>query len=70
MSIGSETLKILANSGVNLEVGPNFGAETLKTVVRLAVSQGAHITVDATQLGSETVKILASIGGKNLTLKV
>lgn len=70
MSFGAETLKTLANLGVNLEVGPDFGAETLKTVVAISVSKGAHITVDASNLGAETAKTLARIGGKNLTLKI
>lgn len=70
MSIGSETLKTLASLGANLEVGPGYGSETLKTVVSIVVQKGAHITVDASKIGSEAAKTLARIGGKHITLKV
>lgn len=69
MALGSETLKSLANLGVNLEVGPGYGSETLKSLVRIVVSKGAHITVDVSKVGSETAKALAILGGKNITIK-
>lgn len=70
MALGSETLKTLAGLGVNLEVGPGYGSETLKSVVSIVVRKGAHITVDVSGLGSETAKTLARLGGRNITIKV
>ncbi|CNE41536.1 hypothetical protein RSJ44_004600 [Yersinia enterocolitica] len=70
MAFTSDTLKTLANKGVNLEVGNNYTSDTLKEVVRIVASKGAHITVDASKITSDTAKTLADIGGKNLTLKI
>ncbi len=70
MSFTSDTLKILANKGVNLEVGPQYTSDTLKAVVKIVADKGAHITVDASQITSDTAKILADIGGKHLTLRI
>lgn len=69
MPFTSDTLKTLASKGVNLEIGPHYTSDTLKTVVRIVAEKGAHITIDATKLTSDTAKTLAGIGGKHLTLK-
>jgi hypothetical protein len=69
MAFGSETLKELANTGINLDIGPHYGSVTLTEVVKIVVSKGGHITVDASKIGSVSAKELALIGGKNLTLK-
>lgn len=69
MAFTSDTLKILAGKGVNLDIGPHYTSDTLKTVVRTVAAKGAHITVDASKITSDTAKILADIGGKHLTLK-
>ncbi|WP_338515729.1 hypothetical protein VRB80_13265 [Erwinia aphidicola] len=69
MVFTSETLKKLANKGVNLDIGPHYTAATLTAVVNIVVEKGAHITVDATKITSSTAISLAEIGGKHLTLK-
>ncbi|MFG1172448.1 hypothetical protein AAFN90_02360 [Erwiniaceae bacterium CAU 1747] len=69
MTFTSDTLKTLACKGVNLDIGPHYTPDTLKTVVRTVVKKGAHITVDASKITSDTAKTLAHIGGKHLTLK-
>lgn len=69
MSFTSDNLKALAQKGVNLDIGPHYTSDTLKAVVRIVASKGAHITVDATKITSNSAKALADIGGKHLTLK-
>lgn len=69
MAISTDTLKKLASSGANLDVGHGYSSGTLKDVVRAVVAKGAHITVDGSALSSDTVKALAQLGGKNITIR-
>lgn len=64
------TIKDLIRLGGNVEVTSGHTPTSLKDFARLAVQQGSHITINATQITPTTAKDLVRIGGKHVTLIV
>ncbi len=72
MTVLAPTVERLAKLGANLELTKESQllAPTIEKIVAIAVSRGAHVTVDASLLLAPTLEKLAQIGGKNITIRI
>ncbi|MBZ0092345.1 MAG: hypothetical protein K8F27_09020 [Sulfuricellaceae bacterium] len=71
MSMLAPTIERLAETGVNIELSKEAQllAPTIEKIVAIAVSKGAHVTLDASLMLAPSLEKLALIGGKNLTIR-
>jgi imidazolonepropionase-like amidohydrolase len=64
-------IKELAMLGANIEIADStFTPETLKEIVHIVASKESHVTIHAKNLNPDTLREIATIGGKHVTLRV
>ncbi len=72
MPITSNTAKDLVRLGANIEIttDANYTSVTVKEIVRIASSKESHVLVHAGNYTSDTLKDIAIIGRKSVTIKI
>jgi len=67
----SETLLALITAGAHVQFdGGHYSADTARAAVRAAVKSGVSVTIFHPNYSAATLKELAAIGGRALTLRL
>ena len=72
MSISADSAKAIARLGVNMELTENskYSSDSVKAIVQIVKEEGAHITVHAGDLSSDSLKAIARIGKSHITIAI
>ena len=72
MAILPQSVERLAQIGVNLEITAEAGylPQSVEKIIRIAVANGAHVTVEAGKYLPQSLEQFAQIGRDKVTIRV
>jgi hypothetical protein len=72
MAFMPQSVERFAQLGANIEITADAGfiPQSVEQIIRIAVANGAHVTVDANPFMPQSVDQFIQIGGRNVTIRV
>jgi basic membrane lipoprotein Med (substrate-binding protein (PBP1-ABC) superfamily) len=68
MARTTDTVISIVKIGASVVVGTHHTTESVKSIVRAAISSGSHVTVLAGNRTTESLKAIASLAPKQVTI--
>jgi hypothetical protein len=70
MAKTTESVITIVKTGASVVVGTHHTTESVKSIVRAAISSGSHVTVMAGNRTTESLRSIASLAPQQVTIDV